>query len=70
MEANFLGVAIESILDDGEVLSSETRVMALKGHNFLSDRWIALKCLQDFLRAVFLEGSMESVLSDEEVSSG
>jgi hypothetical protein len=33
-EAALLGVAMESILDDGEVLSGETRITAKKGHNF------------------------------------
>jgi hypothetical protein len=54
MEVVFLGVAMESILIDKKVWSGETRVTAQKGHNNLSDRWIALKRLQHFLKAVFL----------------
>jgi hypothetical protein len=45
MEVVFLGVAMESILGDGEVSSGQIRVMAYKNHNFLSDRWITLKFL-------------------------
>jgi hypothetical protein len=34
-------------------------VSTLKRHNFLSDRWIALKFLQGFPEAVFLGVAME-----------
>jgi len=36
------------------------------GHNFSSDRWIALKFLQGFLEAVFVGYFMESLFSDED----
>jgi hypothetical protein len=39
------------------------------GYNFLSDYWIALKCLHEFLEALFLGVAMESQLGDEEVWS-
>jgi hypothetical protein len=44
-------------------------VSAQKGHNFLSDRWITLKCLQGFPEAVFFGQAMESMFSDEDVWS-
>jgi hypothetical protein len=58
---------MESILGDREVSSGQTRVTTKKNHNFLSDRWIALKFLQEFPKAVFLGVAMESILSDREV---
>jgi hypothetical protein len=61
---------MESILGDEEVLSGEIRVTAQKGHNFWSNRWIALKFLQVFLEAVFFGVAMESILGDGEVLSG
>jgi hypothetical protein len=36
-----------------KIWSRQTKVTILKGHNFLSDRWIALKFLQFFPEAVF-----------------
>jgi hypothetical protein len=69
IEAIFLGVAMESILHDREVCSGETRVMAQKGHNFLSDSWTGLKFLEEFIEAVLLEVAMESILGDKEVLS-
>jgi len=41
----------------------------LKGNNFWSDGWIALKFLQEFLEAVFLGVHVESVLDEAEVST-
>ena len=40
-----------------------------KGHNFLSDRWIALKLLQGCLEAVLIGVAMEWLLGDEDVWS-
>jgi len=60
---------VESVLDDAEVSSLETRLLVRKGHNFLSERWISLKFLQEFSEAVFLGVDMESLLGDPEVSS-
>jgi len=38
----------ESILVDDDVSSRHARVTVRNGHNFLSDRWIAVKLLLDF----------------------
>ena len=40
-----------------------------KGHHFGSDRWIALKVLQEFSEIVFLGVAMESLLCEEKVKS-
>jgi hypothetical protein len=47
----------------------QTWVSAQKGHNILSDRWIALKFLQGFPEAVFCGVDMEWLLGDEDVWS-
>jgi hypothetical protein len=60
---------VESLLGESEVSSIETRVPVRKGHNFLSDRWIALKVLQVFPEALFLGVHVESPLGESEVSS-
>jgi hypothetical protein len=60
---------VESLLDHAEVSSLETGVRVRKGHNFRSDRWIALKILQEFPDVVFLGVDVESLLADAEVSS-
>jgi len=60
---------VESLLGESEVSSIETRVPVRKGHNFGSDRWIALKFLQYFPEAVFLVEDVESLLGESEVSS-
>jgi hypothetical protein len=44
-------------------------VTTKKGSNFLSDRWIVLKRLQQFPEAVFLALTMEALLGEEQVSS-
>jgi hypothetical protein len=56
---------MESLLCEAKVRSCQTRVMAQKGPNFWSDRWIVLKVLQLFPEAVFLVVSMESLLDEE-----
>jgi len=38
-----------------------------KGHNFRSDRWIAIKLLREFLDALFHAVNEESILGDDEV---
>jgi hypothetical protein len=53
---------VESPLGQVEVASLEMRVRDLKGHNFGSNRWIALKSLQEFPDAVFLGVDVESPL--------
>jgi len=60
---------MESLLVEEDVMSRQTEIKAEKGHNFSSDRWIALKVLQKFLEAVFLVVPMESLLVEEDVMS-
>jgi len=43
--------------------------MVRNGHNFLSDRWIAVKLLLKFPDALFHEVDEESILGDEDVWS-
>jgi len=59
---------VESLLDEVEVSALETNVPVRKGHNFGSDRWIALKFLQEFPDSVFLAVDAESLLGEAEVS--
>jgi hypothetical protein len=40
-----------------------------KGHNFPSDRWIAIKLLQEFPDALFHGVDEESILDDDDVWS-
>jgi hypothetical protein len=40
-----------------------------EGHNFPSDRWIAIKLLQQFPDALFHGVDKESILDDDEVWS-
>ena len=68
-EARFLGLPVESLLDELEVLLLQTGITAEKGHSFWSDRWIALKVLQYFPEAVCLVLPMESLLVEEDVLS-
>ena len=42
-EARFLVLPMEALLLEEEVLWRQTGITAEKCHNFLSDRWIALK---------------------------
>jgi hypothetical protein len=50
-------------------MSRQTEITAENGHNFGSDRWIALKVLQLFPEAVFLLVPFESLLVEAEVFS-
>jgi hypothetical protein len=59
---------VESLLGEAELSSLETRVPVRKGNNFSSDRWIALKFLQEFPEAVFLGVHVESLLDEAQVS--
>jgi len=59
----------EPILYDDEVWSSLASVTVRKGHNFGSDRWIAIKLLLEFPDAVFHGVDEESILRDDEVLS-
>jgi hypothetical protein len=60
---------VESLLGDAEVSSPATTVPVRKGHNFLSDRWISVKILQEFPDAVFQGFDVESLLREAAVSS-
>jgi len=60
---------VESPLGEVDVASLEISVRFLKGHNFGSDRWIALKSLQEFPDAVFLGLDVESPLGQVDVAS-
>jgi pantothenate kinase type III len=57
---------VESLLGESEVSTVETRVPVRKSNNFGSDRWIALKFLQEFPEAVFLVVDVESLLGESE----
>jgi len=43
--------------------------MVRKGHNFRSDRWIAIKLLLEFPDGLFYGVGKESILGDDEVCS-
>jgi len=60
---------VESPLGQVEVTSLEISVRVWKGHNFLSDRWIALKSIQEVPDAVFVAVDVESPLGQVEVAS-
>jgi hypothetical protein len=60
---------VESLLGEADDSSLETRVPVRKGLNFLCDRWIAHKFLQEFPDAVFLVVDVEALLCEAEVSS-
>ena len=62
-------VDVETILGEEEVWSRQARVTVRKGHNFWSDRWIAIKILLEFPEASFHIVDVESILGEEEVSS-
>jgi hypothetical protein len=69
LDALFHGVDVESILDEEEVWSRQTRVKVRKDHNFRSDCWIAIKLLMEFSDSLFHGVDMESILGEEEVWS-
>jgi hypothetical protein len=60
---------VESLLDESEVSSLQTRVPVRKGNNFRSDRWIALNFLQEFPEAIFLVVDVESLIGEAKGSS-
>jgi len=57
---------VESLLGEAEDCALETSVPVRKGRNFGSDRWIALKFLQEFPDAVFHGVDVESLLGEAE----
>jgi len=60
---------VESPLGQVDMASLQISVRVGKGHNCLSDRWIALKSLKEFPDAVFLGVDVESPLGQVEVAS-
>jgi hypothetical protein len=56
---------MESLLDEEEVLSSQTEITAEKGYNFWSDRWIAFNVLHEFPEAVVVVVPTESLVVEE-----
>ena len=62
-------VDVESILCEKEVESRQTRVTVRTGHNYRSDRWIAIKSLHEFRDALFHIVDVESLLGEEEIGS-
>jgi hypothetical protein len=57
------------ILGEVEVWSRQIRITVQKGHNFWSDRWIAIKFLLEFLESVLLGVDLELLLGEAEVLS-
>jgi len=57
---------VVSLLGEAEACALATSVPVRKGRNFGSDRWIALKFLQEFPDAVFLAVDVESLLGEAE----
>jgi len=62
-------VDVETILGEEEIWSRQARVTVRKGHNFWSDRWIAIKILPEFPESFFHIVDVESILGEEEVWS-
>jgi len=65
-DALFHGVDEGSILGDDEVWSSQAGWTVRKGHNFRSNRWIAMKILLVFPDALFHGVDKGSILGDDE----
>ena len=60
-------VAMESLIGEEEDSSCHTTVTTQRHLNVLSDRWIAPEFLQEFLEAIFLIETMESLLCEANV---
>jgi hypothetical protein len=60
---------MESLLGEEQFWSCHTIVTTQKRLNFLFDRWITLEFLQQFLEAIFLVVTMESLLYEAKVRS-
>jgi len=60
---------VESPVDQVEVASLEISLRVSNGHNFGSDRWIALKSLKEFSDTVFLGLDVEWPLDQVDVAS-
>ena len=61
---------MEFIIGEVEVCSRQARVTVRKGHNFCSDRWIAIKLLLEFPDALLHRVDVESILGVVEVWRG
>jgi len=59
----------EWIRGDDDLWSSQAGWTGGKGHNFRSDRWIAIKLLLEFSDALFHAADEESILGHVEVWS-
>jgi hypothetical protein len=59
---------VESLLRDAEVYALQIRVPVRNGHNFWSDRWIALKFLREFPDSIFAGVVVESLHGDAGIS--
>jgi len=62
-------VAMESLLSEEQVSSCQTSVTAQKRLNFLSDRWITPKFLQEFLEVIFVVVATDSLLYEDNIRS-
>jgi hypothetical protein len=60
---------MESLLDEEEVLSRQTVIIAKQAYNFWSDRWIALNVLHEFPDAVVVVPPMESLVVHNHILS-
>ena len=60
---------MQSIPCEANVCSRQTRVTTEKRFNILSDCWIVLKFLQEFLEALFLLVAMKSLRCEAKVRS-
>jgi len=60
---------MESLLDEEEVLSSQTEISAEKGYNFWSARSIALNVLHEFQEAIVVVVPTKSLVVEEYVST-
>jgi hypothetical protein len=61
---------MKSPWDADGVSSGQTIVLAEMGHNSWSDRWIVLKFLQEFSKAVFLSVALKLLLDTPGIWSG
>jgi hypothetical protein len=55
---------VESTFKEAEVWSRHARVTVRKGHNFGSNRWIAIKILLEFPEALSHRVDVESILNE------
>jgi hypothetical protein len=60
---------VESRLGEGEVWLRQARVTVQTGHNFWSHRWIAIKILKEYPKALFHIVDTKSILGEEEFGS-